>query len=341
MRTPIRKALTFRASSIGDCLMGKYLLENVHAAFPDARLGIVVASRGAMIRDLFRAYSWLEVLEVNRRNPVALWQLWKDFHGSDVIVTQYAGKKGGKFSFASKLVARLLTKKGALVGFSDVSRFNQFLYDKIIQFRSDADVADNDREALKALEIPLVFPFPTMRCNGDDAVAKFKLEAGNYIVVHLFAGTKNRGLSPEKKRELIQALSARFANTRLVISGGSSDREEAVRVSLNTNALVIAGEATLQEMMNLIKSSAGVVSVDTGMAHITAQLGKPLVIISTCAFVGARWWLPGQYGDTAPIAVLSRGDLCVAGHVYKEYPDCMNKIDMNEVVACAAVVLAP
>jgi len=65
------------------------------------------------------------------------------------------------------------------------------------------------------------------------------------------------------------------------------------------------------------------------VAHITAQLGKPLVVMHTC--LGRNWWFPDQYGDGAPITSYSRGDLCVAGHVYKEYPDCMNEINMEEV----------
>src|SRR3989338_3419571 len=96
----IEKALTFRASSIGDCLMGKYLLENIHAQFPNARLGIVVASRGAMIRDLFATYPWLEVIEANRRSPRSLFYLWRNFRNSDLVMTQYAGKLGGRFGLA-------------------------------------------------------------------------------------------------------------------------------------------------------------------------------------------------------------------------------------------------
>ena len=108
----IKKALTFRASSIGDCLMGKYLLENIHVQFPSARLGIVVGSRGAMLRDLFAAYPWLEIIEANRRSPSALFSLLKNFYGSDLVITQYAGKPCGRFSFRSKLFARVLAKRG-------------------------------------------------------------------------------------------------------------------------------------------------------------------------------------------------------------------------------------
>lgn len=336
----IRKALTFRASSIGDCLMGKYLLENIHIESPQARLGIVVASRGAMIRDLFSAYPWLEILEVHRRNPITIFSLLKNFYGSDLVVTQYAGKKGGRFSFASKLVARLIAKSGGLVGFADASRLNGMLYDKLVPIRSDSAVAEHDRAALRAADISLSLPFPKMKYIKDSGVlAKCKLEANTYIVVHLFAGNKSRGLSPDKKSELLTALSKKFPDTRLVLSGGASDRAEALRVSEGIPVTVIAGEATLQEMMNLISESRGVVSVDTGVAHLAAQLGKPLVVLTTCAFVGANWWLPGQYGNDAPITVCSRGDLCAAGHGYKEYPDCMNEIDMEEVASRAAIAV--
>ena len=78
----------------------------------------------------------------------------------------------------------------------------------------------------------------------------------------------------------------------MVIAGGASDREEALRAAESLPVMVVAGEATLQEMMNIIAHSRMVVSIDTGMAHIAAQLGKPLVVMRTC--VGRAWWLPGN-----------------------------------------------
>lgn len=335
MRAPIQKALTFRASSIGDCLMGKYLLENIHAQFPQARCGIVVASRGAMIRDLFAAYPWLEVIEANRRSPQALLSLWKNFRGSDLVVTQYAGKKDGSFGFASKLAGRMLAKRSGLIGFTDSSRWNRVLYDQLVPVQVDKVVADRDREALRAAGIPLLLPFPILKCVPDDAVlTKFKLEEGNYIVVHLFAGNAGRGLHPDKKRELLGALAGRLPGTRLVISGGANEREEVLRITENIPVTVIAGETTLQELINLIFLSRGVVSLDTGVAHITAQLGKPLIVL--CGCVGHNWWFPEQYGADAPITVFSRADLCTSGHISKKYPVCINTIAMDIVAQQAS-----
>jgi FkbM family methyltransferase len=103
-RTAIYKALTFRASSIGDSLMGKYLLDNIHANFPMARLGIVVSSRSGMVKTLLKHYPWIEVIEVNRRNPKRIWKLWKTWRGSDVIVTQYAGRPAANSQHRANLL---------------------------------------------------------------------------------------------------------------------------------------------------------------------------------------------------------------------------------------------
>lgn len=336
----IRKALTFRASSIGDCLMGKYLLENVRAQFPHARLGIVIAGRTEMIRDLFAAYPWLEVIEANRRSPASLLSLARRFYGSDLVVTQYAGKPGGRFSFASKLMARFLAKRGGLVGFTDSSRWNTVLYDRLIPVRSDIAVAEHDREALRKAGLSTALPFPTLEFIQDDSAReKFHLEKGKYLIVQLFSGAKGRGLHSDKKRTLLAALAKEFPDLRLVISGGAADKEEVLQVAEHVPATVIAGEATLQELMNLISDSRGVVSVDTGIAHIAAQIGTPLVVLRTC--LGPNWWLPDQYGISVPITVCSHDTSCAAGHSYGNYPPCINGISIGEVIEAVGARLRP
>lgn len=331
----IHKALTFRASSIGDCLMGKHLLENIHAQYANARLGIVVASRGAMIHDLFAAYPWLEIVEVNRRNPRDLFSLLRNFFRSDLVITQYAGKKGGRFGFASKLVARLLAKRGGLIGFNDALQWNKYLYDRLLPVRSDMAVVEHDHAVLRAENMFISSLFPTLKFIKDDSVlAKFCLEKEKYIIVHLFAGNMKRGLHPDRKHEILRALAKKNSNINLVVTGGVADREEALRVAENIPVRVIAGDATLQEMMNLIDQSHSVVSVDTGVAHIAAQLRKPLVVMRTC--LGANWWFCEQYGDTAPITILSCDEKCVDGHIAKNYPDCINEISNEAILQAVA-----
>lgn len=328
----IKKALTFRASSIGDCLMGKYLLDNVHAQFPQARLGIVVGSRGAMIRDLLAPYPYIEVIEANRKSPGALWRLYREWRHSDLVVTQYAGKRGGRFSLASKLMARLLARRGHLVGFEDAFAGNARIYDALVRFSLHEAPAQLERKALAALKITAVLPYPSLAGTFDGTPERFGLRAGSYVLVHFFSGSRGRGISPGKKREVLSALARRVPHMQLVVTGGAQDRQEAEIAAEGLPAIIIAGQATLQELAALMCGSAGVVAVDTGVAHMAAQLGRPLVVLSTC--LGAHWWGEGQYKNPR-IRLLSRPQPCEAGHIYKEYPACIEDISTEDAAAQA------
>lgn len=312
--------------------MGKYLLENIHAQYPQAKLAIVVASRSKMICDLFADYPWLEIIEVNRFSPRALFSLHKNFRSSDLVVTQYTGKSGGRFSFWSKFVARGLAKHGGLVGFVDASRWNKALYDVLLPVERNRAVVEHDREAVRAAHVPLALPFPVLHYKKDSTIlSRFELSAEAFIVVHLFAGNAGRGLHPDKKKELIAKLTERFPGVRLVLTGAAADREEALRIAKDTSATMIAGDISLQELMNIIAVSKAVVSVDTGVAHIAAHLSKKLFVLRTC--IAANWWFPEQYGPNAPIEVFSCDSVCADGHVFGGYPRCMNSIDITRLVA--------
>lgn len=326
----IKKVVTFRASSIGDCLMAKYLLENIHLEFPEAKCAIVVAGRAKMIRDLLSSYQWIEVIEANRRNLRAVLSLWWKYHGSDLVVTQYAGKPGGRFGLTSKFMARILAHKGGYVGFDDPSRWNKILFDHTIPVRSDRAVVWHEQEALRTFDIPKSISFPKIIFQKDTNILEnFGLRPGNFIVLHLFAGGLGRGMNPEKKRELIDYLVGMDRNLQIVISGGIGDREELLRITRDLPVTIIAGKTTLQELMNVIFNSRGVISLDTGVAHISAQLGKPLVVLRTC--LAPNWWFAEQYGPSAPINILSSDRSCSKGHIFKDYPGCLNDIPIDDI----------
>jgi ADP-heptose:LPS heptosyltransferase len=229
----------------------------------------------------------------------------------------------------SKFAARVLAHRGGLVGFSDAAKGTAFLYNRLLPFNPDVAPAEHEREALRATGLLVSFPFPTLKCVRDDTtLSRFNLETEKFIIVHFFAGNTGRSISPKKSRELLEILQKTLPkDVSLIISGSLADRKSALAISEGLRVKVVAGDTTLQEMMNLIKQSRAVISVDTGMAHIAAQLGKPLFVIRTC--LGRSWWLPEQYGEDAPIAVFSHDDLCNAGHLYKDFPDCINNI--NEI----------
>lgn len=310
------KTLIFKPGSIGDCLMGKYFLENVRAHYPDARCAIAVPARKAMIQTLLAAYPWIEVVETKElRLP-----------RRDVAVTPYTG---GVVPLKTKLFARLLAKK--LIGFSDRSPFNRFLYTKIIPLvgRSRAPRL-LECDALAAAGIPVSITQPSFEyLPQPQLLQKLGLQEKSYVVLHLFSGGNARGLSPARKHELIAAL-ARALSVPLVLTG--TPKETASLGELPHNAR--AAHTTLQELAHLIDHAAGMVSLDTGAAHLAAHLRKPLVVLASC--VGVQWWSGDMYGEGVPTKLFTRLDVCQEGHDYSGYAKCLDAIDIDEVALRAA-----
>lgn len=329
----IEKVLTFRAASIGDCMMACYMLTQVHAQYPHARLGIVVSMRGSMIRSLLQAYPMIEVHEVRWFDIRGLVQLWKRFARSDIVLTQYAGKPGGKFSLRSKIAARLLAKKGGLYGFADASVLTRLIYDCVLPFDPEAAPAQMERAALQEMHIAIHDKYPTLKGGEIGALEKFDLSRGSYVLVHLFSGSDKRGLSPDRQRALVLELVEKMPDTKIVLTGAASEKEAALRAALGTGALTVAGQTTLQELFVLLQQSKCVVAVDTGVAHIAAALKVPLVVLTTC--LGKQWWAPEQYGAAAPITVRIHSHSCIPHHALNAYPPCINEIAFSEVAACA------
>lgn len=312
--------------------MALYLLSNIRAQYPEAKLGIMVASRGGMIRELLAAYPWIEVVEANRRNPASLWKLWRQWRGSDLVVTQYGGKHGGSFSLPSKLVARVLAKRGGLVGFTDASpRLNALLYDHLLPIRPDRAVAEHEREALQVAGLSVPVAYPVFEYEKRAEMAKRYALTGPYAIVHVFAGNRGRSLSPARARELLGELRKAAPDVSYVVSAGPADGEDARTIADGLGTVV---QAPLQDMANLIAGSRFVVSVDTGIAHISAQMGKPLIVLATC--LGPNWWFQEQYGPRSAKAFINNPKACESGHIYVDYPPCINDFDVRDIAVKAA-----
>ncbi len=337
----VYKVLTLRASSIGDCLMGKFFLENVRVQFPGARYGIMVGTRIPMIRDLLAAYPWIEIVAANRADPPSLLSLWRSWRHADIVLTQYAGKPGGRFALSSKFAARAIARSGSLEGFSDASAWNTCLYDIVVPQENDVAPAELERRALRARGLAVPLPFPSfLHLSREGIVERFSLVPQRYAIVHLFASGMNRKLRPENCRELLRLLIERLPGMRLVLTGGVEDRAAAHAALAGLAGVSVAGETTLQETAHLISQSALVVSVDTGIAHIAAGMRVPLVVLGICTAgtcTAGNWWSRGQY-DGAPVSFLTRPECCPDGHVYETYPRCLNGIDLEKAAKEAGAI---
>lgn len=306
--------------------MGKYLLEQVRARYPRGRFALAVSGRAGMIRDLFAAYPWIEVLEVNKK-PSLLVRFFARGR-QDIVITPYTG---GVFGILPKLAARAVAK--TLVGYADKSLVSRFVYTHLIPLvgRSRAPRL-LECDALEALHISVAEQRPSFAyLPQPELLPRLGLIAGRYVVLHLFSGSDARGLSPDRKQALIEALAAALPDdVRVVLTGSKSERDS---LGNRLPSKAIAADTSLQELAALIDSAAGMVSLDTGAAHIAAHLRKPLVVLASC--VGVQWWSKDMYGESVPSALFTRPDMCANGHDYTGYAKCLDAIDVDEVARTA------
>jgi ADP-heptose:LPS heptosyltransferase len=302
--------------------MGKYLLENIRAAYPDAHCTIAVSTRAAMIRDLFAAYSWIHVLELNRSSLGGVLSVGRQ----DIVVTPYTG---GVFPLRSKLLARILGRK--LFGYVDQSAVGKFLYTKLVPLVGRARAPRLlEVDALTAIGVPVAFERPGFTyVPQPELLARLGLQEKQYVVLHLFSGGNARGLSPKHKWALITALRAAIT-LPVVLTGTPKELASLGELPGGVHGV----HTSLQELAHLVDHAACMVSLDTGAAHIAAHLRKPLVVLASC--VGIQWWGPDMYGTANNLTVFDRVDVCPQGHDYSGYAKCLDAIDMDEVAQAVA-----
>jgi ADP-heptose:LPS heptosyltransferase len=285
-----------------------------------------------MIKDLLKAYSWITVVEANSRRLDSILRAFRLLYPSDATSTQYSGR--GQFSSASKLFARLVTRRGRLIGFSDPWKFNAAVFDTVIPFTMRRAMRLLECDALEALGIEPTIQEITLRSKEDTGVVdRLGLTKHRYLILNLFSGSTKRGLSLEYQINLTRALQENIdREKKIILTGSAADAPILAQIKEVVPGVMLAPALSLQDLIVLVEQSGGVVSLDTGVGHIAAQVGAPLVILRTCW--GYQWWTKDQY-PRDDIQVFSREDLCASGHTNKDFPDCLNEISTEDVATAA------
>lgn len=333
----IKKVLTFRASSIGDALLAKHFFENIHVQYPDARCALVVAGRAAMIRDLLAAYPWIEVIQANRRSISSLWHLWRNFAHCDVVVTPGV-KPGGRFGFASKIAARLLARPGGFIGFDDGQAINRYLYDTLLPYDAQKAPRLLEQDALRAAGLAIAIPDLSLtHIPQPQILQNLGLESKKYVALHLFAGADSRGMSQEKRQALINALSERYPDVPIVLTGTAVEAGLIKQLTLPRGIVIAAGKGSVQDLATLIVASAVMVSVGTGPSHMASHLKHPLVVLVVCN--GMHWCGTEQFGEASGQYTHVHSCIACCGKTHASSGDlspCIEGISLPAVLADVA-----
>ena len=238
-----------------------------------------------------------------------------------------------------RIDAALAALSGAqwTVGWRTQGEWRHFAYDQAVEHLDEVHEIENFRRLVQAIGVTTGSP---PRLGAGEPVPAGLLPSRRFAVFHMWSG----GFMGERKQwpeERWRALAAQVAGQGLdvVLTGGPDDVAataafHATLGDLSRRVHDLAGKLTLAQTLGLLRRSAVVVSVNTGVMHMAAVVGSPLVSLEGPVPV-QRW---GPLGSRATSVVSSHpgaGYLHLGGEYAGAPVDTMEAIAVADVFAAA------
>ncbi len=165
------------------------------------------------------------------------------------------------------------------------------------------------------------------------------VDGARLVVLHPGANWFHKRWAPERFAALGDRLMEQAA-ARIVITGAPDDRTvvESIAARMHHPVTVLAGETTLRQLGACLQQAQLVVSNDTGISHMAAALGRPLVAL----YGPTSPLLTGPLGDPQRTIVVHHVDCCPEIPCYHPtdppHPG-MNAITVDEAYSAAVQLL--
>lgn len=277
------RVLIIKTSSMGDVLHALPALTDAMHAIPEIRFDWVVEEGFAQIP------SWHPA--VDRVLPVAIRRWRKHWFGSQAREERVVFKRELQSrEYDAVIDAQGLIKSAALVtrlakgikhGLDSRSArepFASWWYDKRHEVGKQQHAVQRTRE-LFAKSLGYVLPATT----GDYAIARHFMQAlpadANQYLVFLHATTRDNKHWPEAHwRELIELMQPSGLKIKLPW-GAEHEHQRALRLAEGFDFVEVLPKLTLEQVARTLAGARAVVSVDTGLSHLTAALDRPNITL--------------------------------------------------------------
>lgn len=221
------------------------------------------------------------------------------------------------------------------IGYQRKGQYRHYVYDHFVEHTNQRHEIENLRDLFSCLGICSIYlPYLEM---------KIKKRMTNLVALHPFAGGSRAYLKewPEKKWiELINALNEQGLS--VVLTGASKDQQrlELLKRSCKSPAMIEigAGKLSLKETAHLLSHSTATISVDTGIMHLAAAVGCPVIALHGPTSP-KRWGALGkkvislQWGENyQPCIQLGFEGKCLSNH-------CMQGIEVSSVLSALSTFL--
>tara|TARA_B100001123_G_C15318538_1_gene1027073 strand:+ start:1300 stop:2394 length:1095 start_codon:yes stop_codon:yes gene_type:complete len=260
----------FKSAAIGDLVLISALLKDLKNANVDFKITLVLGKDNHALLPLLKYYDKCIKIDVSR--PIkAIKRIRKEKFDCFIDLGSWP---------RIDAVISFFSNSGFVIGYKTKNQYRHFAYDQIIEHDDQIHELDNYRNIfsqlfnIECLSLPaLIVPSSTEKFCEDD-----------FILVHMWPGGYkshfkewDQGNWHKLFRKIIKD------KYLIVLSGTNSDLQNNNYFEIDfgkEKVLNIAGECNLYDLAGIIYQSSLVISVNTGIAHMSAALGKPTLCLN-------------------------------------------------------------
>lgn len=312
---------------IGDTLLLDGPLRDLRKAHPECKVTFFASHSNSATAAMLETVDKVVTLPLSRP--------WTAF-GLLRAKTFDACVDAGQWARISALFARAI-RADIRIGFSTPGQHRHCAFDVSVPHLDTRHEIDNYRKLFKPLGIE-GNAVPTVASSTGTALPE------PYVIFHMIpSGTKSH--MKEWPEDRWQALATHFSGLgmNVLYSGSPADIpriEKHVQQIGNPLIKSLAGKTSQAELASVLGKAALVVSVNTGIMHLAAAVGAPLVALNGPTSV--KRWGPVARKDKA-ISLASTRDCAPCLHLGFEYGcdnnQCMDDIHISQVIEAAEKLL--
>lgn len=279
--------LLLKTAGMGDTILLDAIIREIRAFRPESRLTLLCSGNNL---GMAKALSGInEIIHFEMKRPLSSLQKVRNSGRHDLLLdfAPWARING---------VISWYVQANYKVGFRRRGMHRHYAYDCAVDHLDTVHELENYRNILRAAHIPVTGLVPEFH------PPKVSYIKGDYAVFHLYpagSSVKLRQWDRAKWIELGKQLFQMY-DFKILLSGGAEDRQDAESVAaamqaLGIDAEAIAGKYNLKEMESILAQAKLLVSVNTGIMHMGAAVGVPMVALHGATSI-TRW---GPLSDKA------------------------------------------
>lgn len=318
----VKSVGVLKTAAIGDTVLLLGVIEDIKARYECAKIIVFCSSGNAAVCQMVCD---IEVVVVPVSNPFKSISIIRGY-SFDVFIDYGAWPRiDALLTFFSRSLFK--------VGFNSANQGRHYLYDMSGPHKNDVHELENYKNLSKLIGVESTSK-PSVSCDPHDLenLAGFK---SPYAVLHMYpsgSGVTHKVWLEENWVKLISYINDN--GLRVLLTGGPSDRQKIkqfiTKNSLNELVEDVSG-TTIPEVVCLLSQASFVISVNTGIMHLSCATGS--LTVSLNGPTNSNRW--GAFSQNS-INIDSKLEGCPYlnyGFEFKNsVPDCMGSIYVKEVI---------